>query len=105
MISQKARLAGLLLFAAGLLSGCGTLPQVEALLAAKATLPPRAELTEVPFFPQDDYQCGPAALAMTLKNSGVDITPEALASQVYLPKRQGSLQVEPVQHANHIGPD
>lgn len=102
-IVQKARLAGLLLFVAGLLGGCGTLPQVEALLAAKATLPPRAELTEVPFFPQDDYQCGPAALAMTLKNSGVNITPEVLASQVYLPKRQGSLQVEMLAAARRHG--
>lgn len=102
-ISQKARLAGLLLLAVWLLSGCGTLPQVEALLAAKATLPPRAELTEVPFFPQDEYQCGPAALATALKNSGVDITPEKLAGEVYLPKRQGSLQVEMLAAARRHG--
>ena len=102
---QKARPSGLLLFAAlGLvLGGCGTLPQVEALLATRATLQPRAELTAVPFFPQDDYQCGPAALAMALKTSGVDVAPEALVEQVYLPKRQGSLQVELLAAARRHG--
>jgi len=102
--AQKARLAGLLLLAAAaLLGGCGTLPQVDALLAARTTLQPRAELTEVPFFPQDDYQCGPAALATVLKSSGVDITPEALIQQVYLPSRQGSLQVELLAAARRHG--
>ena len=52
------------------------------------------ELTAVPFFPQADYQCGPAALATVLSHSGVEVTPEPLVSQVYLPSRQGSLQIE-----------
>jgi hypothetical protein len=52
------------------------------------------ELTAVPFFPQAEYQCGPAALATVLSHSGVAVTPEPLVSQVYLPSRQGSLQIE-----------
>jgi tetratricopeptide (TPR) repeat protein len=48
----------------------------------------------VPFHPQTEYQCGPAALAGLLGASGVAITPEQLEKQVYLPKRQGSLQLE-----------
>lgn len=48
----------------------------------------------VPFFPQDEYQCGPAALATVLGWSGVEATPESLAPQVYLPARKGSLQAE-----------
>ena len=52
------------------------------------------ELAEVPFFPQVDYQCGPAALATVLAHSGVAVTPEPLVSQVFLPSRQGSLQLE-----------
>lgn len=48
----------------------------------------------MPFFPQIDYQCGPAALATTLADLGVKVTPDDLVSQVYLPARQGSLQVE-----------
>ncbi|MFT3754770.1 MAG: PA2778 family cysteine peptidase [Pseudoxanthomonas sp.] len=49
---------------------------------------------QVPFHPQTDYQCGPAALATVLGASGVEAVPENLASQVYLPGRRGSLQVE-----------
>ncbi|GAB3625626.1 PA2778 family cysteine peptidase [Pandoraea terrae] len=52
------------------------------------------ELAAVPFFPQDDYQCGPAALATVLTSAGVALTPETLVDQVYLPARKGSLQVE-----------
>lgn len=54
------------------------------------------ELTDTPFFPQSRYQCGPAALATVLNSAGVDVKPEALTSQVYLPGRHGSLQIEMV---------
>lgn len=70
-------------------------PQTHAL---KTNPPPdlaqSVELADVPFFPQQDYQCGPAALATVLNAAGVAITPEALVPQVYLPGRKGSLQVE-----------
>ncbi len=62
--------------------------------AKPAALPDVVELKEVPFFPQDDYQCGPAALATVLASLKPGITPDQLVSQVYLPGRQGSLQVE-----------
>lgn len=58
--------------------------------------PPALELQSTPFFPQDAYQCGPAALASVLKASGIDIIPADLVSQVYIPQRRGSLQVEMV---------
>ncbi len=48
----------------------------------------------MPFFPQAEYQCGPAALATVLVHAGRDVTPDMLAPQVYLPGRQGSLQLE-----------
>jgi tetratricopeptide (TPR) repeat protein len=57
---------------------------------------PSLELQNTPFFSQDAYQCGPAALASILKASGIDITPAELVSQVYIPQRRGSLQVEMV---------
>lgn len=52
------------------------------------------ELDKTPFFPQEIHQCGPAALATVLGASYVDVTPEELAEQVYIPGRRGSLQVE-----------
>lgn len=56
--------------------------------------PERVELTAVPFHPQDDYQCGPAALATVLGAAGVMRTLPQLVEQVYVPARRGSLQPE-----------
>lgn len=56
--------------------------------------PRRQELAGTPFFPQEAYQCGPAALATVLTAAGYPVQPDALVSQVYVPDRQGSLQVE-----------
>lgn len=85
-------MAGLLLLSALLLGGCAhRVPLAEERIAGLA---PRVELVETPFFPQERYQCGPAALATMLNVRGVPITPEALVPQVYLPAREGSLQAE-----------
>lgn len=62
-------------------------------------LPERVELADVPFFPQEDYQCGPAALATMLTYRGVATGPDELVTRVYLPQRKGSLQVEMVAAA------
>ena len=79
-----------------LLNGCALMaPQFTAMQAQPpAATPTRVELSDVPFFAQDAYQCGPAALATVMVHRGLSITPEALVPHVYLPARQGSLQVE-----------
>ena len=92
--SVKAPAAAGALLLILLLGGCAT-PQVAALIAQPPpALPERAELRSVPFYPQERYQCGPAALATALVYSGADTSPDALVSQVYLPEREGSLQAE-----------
>lgn len=93
-IARTPAVAGVLLFIAALLAGCAT-PQVTVSPdELRAALPERAELETVPFFPQELYQCGPAALATALVYAKVATSPEALVPQVYLPEREGSLQVE-----------
>jgi hypothetical protein len=110
----QARLcAGLPLFArrlataacAVVLAGCAQMvPQTVALRTGwPQGVPQTLELAQVPFFPQDDYQCGPAALATVLAHSGVAITPEPLVSQVWLPARRGSLQLEMLAAARRYG--
>lgn len=86
------------------------LPAAGALaLAACAALPPplpedpARELAAVPFFPQTIHHCGPAALATTLGWSGVAVTPEQIAPQVYIPGRRGSLAVELAAAARRAG--
>ena len=63
----------------------------------------RLELTDTAFFPQQAYQCGPAALATVLDASGVPVHPDDLAPAVYLPERQGTLQVELLAAARRHG--
>ncbi len=58
----------------------------------------------MPFFAQTPYHCGPAALAMVLVHGGWSaVTPEGLADQVFLPSRQGALQVEMLAAARRAG--
>ena len=61
------------------------------------------ELTQTPFYPQQQYQCGPAALATLLTAAGVPSTPEQLVAEVYLPARHGSLQAELIAAARRHG--
>jgi tetratricopeptide (TPR) repeat protein len=87
-------LTGFFVWIVLVLGGCAT-PQFSSLQTRWPTdLPPKAELTQVPFFAQEDYECGPAALAMVAQAAGVKVIPESLVSQVYLPGRKGSLQPE-----------
>jgi tetratricopeptide (TPR) repeat protein len=68
-------------------SACALLPR------AAPPLPPE-NLLDTPFWPQREYQCGPAALASLLNASGIKVTPDQLVPLVYLPARKGSLQTE-----------
>ncbi len=84
------------------MTGCAA-PQTSALRSSHAQVAPPAELTATPFFAQERYQCGPAALAMALGAAGFDVQPDALVPQVYLPQREGSLQVEMLAAARRNG--
>jgi hypothetical protein len=62
-----------------------------------------AELRDTPFFSQEQYQCGPAALATVLVASGISVTPDELTGKVYLPQREGSLQLELIAAVRRYG--
>jgi tetratricopeptide (TPR) repeat protein len=74
------------------MAGCAASPPLADGLPTG--MPRSLELHGTPFFPQEEFQCGPAALATVLRASGVEVQPDELAPQVYLPKRHGSLQAE-----------
>jgi hypothetical protein len=79
------------LFLVWILAGCTTIPTS---VSQYGPAPSPLELVDTPFFPQQQFQCGPAALMTLLTASGVDTTLAAVTAQVYLPGRQGSLQSE-----------
>jgi len=66
-------------------------------------VPELEELTSVPFFPQTEYDCGPAALATVLAESGLAITPGELLPKVYTAGLKGSLQAEMLAAARSEG--
>lgn len=77
------------------LGACASPVQTHLLINSQTgSLPISTELAEVVFFPQEDYQCGPAALAMSLHASGIAVTSETLKPEVYVPDRRGSFQIE-----------
>lgn len=89
-----------LLIALLTLSSCASAPQSRQLETKPADFLPRVvELEDVPFFPQTEYQCGPAALATLLEFHGAEITLEELSRQIYIPGRKGSLQIEMIAAA------
>ena len=91
------------LAAALLLQGCAT-PQVATLDTHwPLGLATRVELPDVPFYPQEDFECGPAALAMVAAAAGVAVLPQALVEHVYLPGRKGALQPEMLAAARRQG--
>jgi len=72
------------------LSGCGLLSAGSLFQTPGGSA--RAMVDNVPFFAQEELQCGPAALAMTLNWSGVAVQPSDLTPEVFTPGLKGSLQ-------------
>ncbi|WP_285275445.1 PA2778 family cysteine peptidase [Halopseudomonas bauzanensis] len=82
-----------------LLSACAGRAPIMPTSADLADFPTRVMLDEVPFHAQDAYQCGPASLAMVLNHRKIAATPDELKDRVYLPERNGTLQVEMISAA------
>lgn len=84
-----------------LLNACAATGVREAV--QNPSLPRQHELTKTPFFPQSQYHCGPAALATALNAVDIRVTQEQLVPEVYIPARQGSLQIEMLAAARRHG--
>ncbi len=87
---------------AAALGGC-VAPETRAVLEAPGALGPRAQVASVPFFPQQRYHCGPAAIAMALAWSGLPVTSDQMAPEVYTPGREGTLAADMVSAARRHG--
>lgn len=85
-------------------SGCASVsvPATNS-LAISSALPADVELSSVAFYPQTQDQCGPAALATVLHHAGIERSLEQLQADVYVPQRQGSLQLEMLGGARRAG--
>lgn len=60
-------------------------------------------LQHVPFFPQEEFQCGPASLAAILNFWGIPITPEEIAKEVFSPTARGTLTLDMMEYPKRKG--
>ena len=78
-------------------------------LVACAAVPPLKDsgpqeiVAEVPFFPQERYQCGPASLAGVLNYWGILVTPEEIAEAIYSRSARGTLDLDLVFYGEKKG--
>ncbi|EPR43710.1 hypothetical protein dsx2_2137 [Desulfovibrio sp. X2] len=81
----------------------GILLAVCLLLCACAThsLPPDFTppggsriVADAPFYAQEDYQCGPAALATAMATAGDPVTPDEIAKAIFRPEARGTLNLD-----------
>jgi len=87
-----------------LLTACASTPQTQEVTRhPPAHIRPKVVLKEVAFFPQQQYQCGPAALATVLDYQGISVNIDDLKNKVYIPERKGSLQLEMIATARSHG--
>jgi ABC-type bacteriocin/lantibiotic exporter with double-glycine peptidase domain len=89
--------AAVLLLAVALTGCAGTVP------AAFSPPAGAARLADVPFFPQLDYQCGPASLAGVLNYYGKRITPDEIARAIFREKIRGTVTLDMVLYAREQG--
>ncbi len=64
---------------------------------------PITVLSDVPFFRQNQYDCGPAALACVYNFLGVRQDPQEIANRVYSRKHKGSLNLQMLIDARQQG--
>lgn len=81
-----------------LVSACSTAPPLSIPLEISYQ-----RKLEVPFFAQQDYHCGPAALAETAVYQGVKTSPDDLVNKVFVPGREGAFTVEMRAAARRLG--
>lgn len=91
---MKIRLLGQWVGIGALMLTTGCAGNVRVMMSELEQQTKSIELVDTPFYPQITDQCGPSALAAILNVTGVNVTPSVLKSSIYIPDRQGSLQLE-----------
>jgi predicted double-glycine peptidase len=78
------------------LSSCAASPHVNGPRSSRL-------IQNVPFFPQEIYQCGPASLAGVLNYWGITVSPEEIAFDIFSPSAKGTLNLDMVLYAQKRG--
>ena len=84
------RRAGAALTALFLLALSACAPAPDRTIRLSADLPTRAVVGGVPVIVQDDFHCGPAALAMVRQWAGAEVTQAEIAALAFSPGAEGT---------------
>jgi hypothetical protein len=57
----------------------------------------------IPFYPQEEYQCGPASLAEVLNFYGLKISPVEIAAEIFSKQARGTLDMDMLFYAQKKG--
>jgi ABC-type bacteriocin/lantibiotic exporter with double-glycine peptidase domain len=93
------RAAALIFLCLGLASGCSSAAKELYIARPSQTV----IIKDVPFFPQLDYQCGPASLAGVLNYYGDTVSPDDVAETVYRQNIRGTVSLDMVLYARQRG--
>ena len=105
-ISEKTprlRAAGVFLFfgiIVAVLAGCSL--NLYGDTAFSVETPASSYVRDVPFYPGEEYQCGPAVLASVLNYHGYDIKPEDISKEIYLQNIRGTLNIDMASFARRF---
>ncbi|WP_215398371.1 PA2778 family cysteine peptidase [Rheinheimera oceanensis] len=99
LLWQAGLLAGLLIT----LTACQTPPQTKQLLAAPPDIARRHFIAQVPFYPQQEYFCGPTTLSEVAGFYGLQKSPVDIAPNTFTPGLEGTLQIEMVAATRQLG--
>jgi hypothetical protein len=78
------------------LSSCAGTPRVKTLEGGQI-------IRNVPFYPQERHQCGPASLAGILNFLGVPVMPEEIAAEIYSRSARGTVTLDMVLYSEKRG--
>lgn len=82
---------------------------VYALASACATVTEIGQRTDVrmipdvPFYPQEEYQCGPASLASVLNYWDANVSPDEVAEEIFSTSARGTLTIDMILYAQKKG--
>lgn len=99
LVLQASLLAGLLV----VLTACQTPPQTKQLLAAPPDIARQHVIAQVPFYPQQEYFCGPTTLSEVAGFYGLQKSPADIAPNTFTPGLEGTLQIEMAAATRQLG--
>lgn len=87
-----------------LISGCQTTPQADALRTAALLDVAKQKIIEgVPFYPQQEFYCGPTTLSEVFNYHGKMTEANEIAPKLFIPGKEGSLQLEMISATRQYG--